>query len=105
VTTYVEVPLPDGGSLIVEQSGDGEGIVRAGRVRDVATMATETLESALDRLRGAAEAINAKMQDLSMAPSDITVEFGVKLGTAVGVVIANSNVEANLTVTLHWARK
>lgn len=105
MVTFVEVPLPDGGSLIVEQRADEDGVVRAGRVRDVAAMATETLESALDRLRGAAEAINAKMQDLSIAPSEITVEFSIKLGTAVGVVIANSSVEANLTVTLHWARE
>ncbi|MEU0947240.1 CU044_2847 family protein [Streptomyces canus] len=102
MTAFVEVPLPDGGSLIVEQSGDDVGVVRAGRMRDVAEMATESFESALERLRTAADAVHSRMQSLSAKPSEITVEFAVKLGTSVGVVIANTNAEANLTLTLRW---
>ncbi|MFI0479568.1 CU044_2847 family protein [Actinomadura sp. 9N215] len=102
MATYVEVPLPEGGSLIVEQGEEEGGIVRAGRVRDVADMATETFEAAMDRLRTAAEAVNTKMRSLQQPPADITVQFSVKLGTAVGVVIANTSAEANLTVTLRW---
>jgi hypothetical protein len=104
VTTFVEIPLPDGGSLIVEQSVDEypDGVARAGRLSDVTALTTETFESALTRLRSAAEAVNARMRDLSTAPSEVTVEFSVKLGSSIGVVIANSSAEANLKVTLRW---
>jgi hypothetical protein len=104
--SFVEVPLPNGGSLIVEQDEEEQvGIVRAGRVRDVADMAVESFETAMDRLRSAAEAVNGKMRSMAQPPTDITVEFSVKLGTAVGVVIANTSAEANLTVTLRWERR
>jgi uncharacterized protein (DUF2342 family) len=96
VTVFAEVDLSGGGSLIAEPRDEISSVIRASRLRDVTSMASETLESALERLRSAAEAVNAKMQGLA------TVQFTVKLGAAVGVVIANSTAEANLTVTLPW---
>lgn len=101
MTGFVEVPLPDGGSLIVERVND-EDIVRAGRIRDVTGMAAETFESALGRLRSAAEMVRSSLQETALPPSEVTVEFAVKLGTAMGVVVANTTAEANLRVAMRW---
>jgi hypothetical protein len=105
LTTFVEVPLPAGGSLIVESSSAPEtGVVRAGRARDVAAMAAETFESAIDRLKSAADAVVSKMDTLAKRPNEVTVQFAVKLGTEIGVVIANTSAEANLTLQVKWTR-
>lgn len=102
--TFVEVFLPGESSLIVEVADDlDSGVVLAGRMRDVAGMTSETFESALDRLKLAAEAVVGKMRNLTQSPDEVTVEFSIKLATAVGVVIANSSAEANLKVTLRWS--
>ncbi|MEU6745810.1 CU044_2847 family protein [Spirillospora sp. NPDC046719] len=103
MTDYVEVPLQDGVSLIVQRAPEDEGdIVRAGRIRDVAALAGESFESALQRLKTAAEQVGATMRNSASPPSEITVEFAIKVGTSAGVVIANTNAEANLKVALRW---
>ena len=102
---FVEVPLPNGGSLIVETSEElGDGVVRAGRAQRMADAASETFESALDRVRSAAAAVYEKLSDPRVAPGEVTVEFAIKLGTAAGIVIANASAEANLKVMLRWTK-
>jgi hypothetical protein len=102
VKDYVEIPLADGESLIVESSEVRAGTVQAGRLRDVAGAATETFESAMTRLRSAADSVVRRMRDMAHPPDEVTVEFAVKLATQAGVVIANTSAEANLSVTLKW---
>ncbi|MFD9949571.1 CU044_2847 family protein [Nonomuraea sp. NPDC059023] len=99
---YVEIPLADGESLIVESVEVRAGTVQAGRLRDVAGTATETFESAMTRLRSAADSVVRRMSDMARPPDEVTVGFAVKLATQAGVVIANTSAEANLSVTLKW---
>ncbi|MEO3876053.1 CU044_2847 family protein [Nonomuraea sp. B12E4] len=103
MTRFVEVPLDNGMALIVQQSPEDEGeIVRAGRIRDVAGLAGESFDSALLRLRSAAEQVSTAMRGVSVPPSEVTVEFAIKVGTSAGVVVANTSAEANLKVALRW---
>lgn len=105
MASFVEVPLPDGGSLIVEASGElDDGVVRAGRAQRIADAASESFESALDRVRLAAAAVRDKLSDPGVSPGEVTVEFAIKLGTAAGVVVANASAEANLKVMLRWTK-
>ena len=106
MASFVEVPLPEGGSLIVEASGElDDAVVRAGRVQQIADAASESFESALDRVRLAAAAVRSKLSDLEVPPSEVTVEFSIKLGTAAGVVVASASTEANLKVLLRWTKE
>jgi NTP-dependent ternary system trypsin peptidase co-occuring protein len=100
--SFVEVPLGQGEALIVQVDDDAGGLVRAGRLDEVTATATETFESALGRLKGAAQAVVTRMRTLAEPPDEVTVDFSVKLGTQLGVVIANSSAEANLRVSLRW---
>jgi hypothetical protein len=103
VAHYVEVPLPDGASLVVEAAEEpSEDVVRAGVVHEVAADAVESFESALERVRHAAGVVFERMRSIDHRPDEITVEFAIKLGARAGVVIASTAVEANLTVRLHW---
>jgi hypothetical protein len=103
---FVEVPLPDGGSLIVEASPDlDEGLVRASAAQRIAEVASESFESALGRVALAAAAVRDKMTALEVQPDEVTVEFGIKLGSAAGVVVANASTEANVKVLLRWTSR
>ncbi len=103
MTRFVEIPLPDGGSLVVEVAEDlGTEVVPAGHARELAAGVAESFESALERIRDAAAAVAKRMRSLDPQPGEVTVEFAVKLGAQAGVVIAKSAVEANLTVRLRW---
>jgi len=102
VDDFVEVPLPDGLSLVVERTDLGPGTVPAGRLRDLAESATESFDSAMTRLRAAAGAVMGRMHEMPQPPDEVTVQFAVKLATQAGVVIANTSAEANLSVTFKW---
>ena len=103
MSDFVEVPLPDGGSLIVEQ-GEGEQVVRAGRAQQVAKTAGESFESALDRVKRAAMVVHDKMEGAPTPPDEVVVEFSIKLATEVGVVVASSSAEANLKLVMRWVK-
>ena len=104
--SFVEVPLPGGGSLIVEASPDlDETLVRASPAQRIAEVATESFESALGRVGLAAAAIRDKLAALEVQPDEVTVEFGIKLGSAAGVVVANASTEANLKLLLRWTSR
>jgi len=103
VAAFVEVPLPDGGALIVEQGGD-EHVIRAGRVQQITQTTGESFESALDRVKHAAMAVREKLQDVATPPDEVVVEFAIKLAAEIGVVVASSSAEANLKLTMRWVK-
>jgi hypothetical protein len=103
VNEFVEVPVSDGVSLLVETVDIRPGTVPAGRLHDLAESATETFDSAMTRLRVAAGTVVRRMRDMAQPPDEVSVQFAVKLATQAGVVIANTSAEANLSVTLKWS--
>ena len=100
---FVEVPLPDGVSLVVEASEEpNDEVVRAGYARELAADAVESFEGALEGVRHAADMIIGRMRTIDHRPDEVSVEFAIKLGAQAGVVIAKSAIEANLTVRIRW---
>jgi Trypsin-co-occurring domain 1 len=101
---YIEFSLDrEGGSIVVEvDEPEGAGTVRAGRGADLPEKAQLTFEEAMGRIRPAAEAIVAKLRDLSDQPDQIGVEFGLKLSGTAGAIVASAAIEANYKVTLTW---
>jgi len=103
---WIEFPLEDGGSVTVEVDvPERVGMVRAGRGEEVPQRAQQTFESALDKVRPAAQAIIQKLRALHDPPDEIGVEFGLKMNAEAGAVIAAAGVEANYKVTLKWKRE
>ena len=103
----IEFPLQDGGTMLIEvdEPESPGGVTRAARPSDVPEKAKETFEDALDKIKPAAQSIITKLRDLSDAPDEIAVEFGIKLNAAAGAFIASAGVEANYTVSLKWIKK
>ena len=102
---YVEFQLEGDGSIVVEvDEPEVGGPVRAGRETDLQEKARLTFEQALVTVRPAAEAIIARLRNLTDPPDQIGVEFGLKLNGTAGAIIASVGVEANYKVTLTWKR-
>jgi hypothetical protein len=101
MSALVEVPLESGGSIVVEMDEDVGGVVRAGRAGEVVARAARSIESALDCVAPAAEAVLSKVREAR--PSEVTVEFGLKLSAEAGAVISRSAGECNFRVVLRWA--
>ena len=101
--------LPDGSSIVAEvddESYDSSRVMRGGAVAssEIVVKANESFESALDRVRWAAEGLLNRLTSLATPPDELEVEFGVKLNAETGVVIAKAVTEANFRVNLKWTR-
>ena len=104
----VEFPLKDGSTIHVEVDAAtvaGWQTVRGAGTAEVAERACDTLEAALAKMRPAAEAIIARLRDLSQPPDAIEVEFGIKLSASAGAVIAAAATEANFKINLTWKKQ
>ena len=80
-------------------------VVKASRAVGVVKKASQTFQSALDKIRPAASIIITKLRDLTDPPDEIEVEFGLTLNAEAGAVVALAGAEANYTVTLTWKRE
>jgi Trypsin-co-occurring domain 1 len=66
----------------------------------VAARARMTLEEALADVKPSLVKIVGVLR--GMAPGEMTVEFGVKMGGETGVIIAKGTAEVNFRVTMSW---
>ncbi|MFG2173783.1 CU044_2847 family protein [Streptomyces niveus] len=94
--------LENGGEVLVEIADDGPEISPVSRSRDVVRSAATSLGSALSGVRDASSTILAQFRDAPVSPDRIEVEFGVRLSSEAGAVIAKSSLEGHLTVKLSW---
>src|SRR5690348_6133792 len=101
----VKFSLEEGGSIVIEvDEPESEGTVRAGR-GDTIINANETLEKALNKVLPVTKSIVEKLRSIGNKPDEIEINFGVKLSTAAGAVIASASAEANFDVTVRWTGK
>ncbi len=103
----IEFPLDGGGTFLVEvdelqQEG---GLQRAGVAGEVIERAQQTFQNALERIKPAAAAIIAKIRELPDTPDELTVEFGIRLSAAAGVVLTKAAAEGNYKIILKWTRE
>ena len=101
--------LPDGSSIVAEvddESIDSSRVMRGGAIApsDIVVKANESFESALDRVRWAAEGLLARLTSLASPPDEVAIEFGVKLNAETGAVIAKAATEANFKINIKWTR-
>lgn len=85
----MEVPLSDGRRVVVEVDR-----------REVAVCAIETLERPLDKVRPTLHSLSKSAN--SAGPDECCVEFGLKLGGELGVIVAKGTAEVHFAVKLTW---
>jgi hypothetical protein len=105
VSRVVEVPLDEGGSILIEVDEVLDGPVVRGRGGAAALPPlAEPLEHILAGLGPVTRALVSQLRALSDSPHEIEVEFSVKLTTEAKIVIARAAGEANFRIALRWAR-
>ena len=90
VTERIEYTLDSGGCVLVAVASTPEsgGLTRGwggDRPLQVVEKANQTFESAVAKLRPAADAVLASLSGLTSTPEEITVEFGVELTAEAGI--------------------
>jgi hypothetical protein len=102
----LEVALSDGRIMHVEVTSqdDWDTIGPVSRGPDGVATLPERLSDGLDRIRSFSDEVLTRLRSGSRPPDSVQVEFGVKLSAKTGVIVAESNGEAHLAVTLQWQR-
>lgn len=104
----IEFSMDDENTILVEveEEESGYGTKRVSR-HDVIEKATIKFDEALVRIKPTINAVIGTLKDLSVnaSPDEIQLEFGFKLNTEAGVMLASAGVEANFKVNLKWIRK
>jgi Trypsin-co-occurring domain 1 len=103
MSELVRWPTEDG-PVIVEVDSNDPGFTSVARTPgEVIIDVQERFEGALDRVRAAAVSALATFRDKSLAPDEVSLEFGVKFNVSAGAVIAKTAGEGNLIVRLTWS--
>jgi len=93
------------GSIVVEVDEGDPGYERAAvRGGPLIEETGKRFDSALDTIRPIATAFVAKIRQVSEPPDEVTLEFGLNLNLKAGAVLASSQAEAHLQVTLTWKK-
>lgn len=101
----IEVPLAEGGSILVEVDETTDEPVLRGRGGPAPLPPlTEPLEHVLAGLGPATRAVLSQLRSLADSPHEIEVEFAVKLTADANIVIARTGGEANFRIALKWTR-
>jgi hypothetical protein len=98
----VTFEVAGGQTVVAEVDDDEPGVERAARVDETLVRATVRLDQALEQIRTTAELTLGKLGELPKRPDAIGIEFGIRLNAEVGAVIARTQAEGHLQVTLTW---
>jgi hypothetical protein len=103
MTQLLRFPSEDGsGSLVVEVAENEPGVVEVSRLGNAVADATASFEEGVDRIRNAAASALRRLRDMPHRPDEVSLEFGMRFNAELGAVIAKSQAEAHMTVTMTW---
>lgn len=106
MTNYIETETKDGVTLLIEVSEDVKGAAGFGRPADSGNVTNEAAQEAytqtLDTIRACANGVIDTLQDLEAQPSNASIEFGVKIDSKAGAMIAKSMNEGQFKISLSW---
>ncbi|MFP3988656.1 CU044_2847 family protein [Streptomyces sp. E11-3] len=92
----------DDGFLVVEVAEDEPGVVEVSRLGNAVADAASSFDEGVDRIRNAAASTLRRLRDMPSRPDEVSLEFGMRFNAEFGAVIAKSQSEAHLTVTMTW---
>ncbi|MBN2738682.1 MAG: hypothetical protein JXR70_16995 [Spirochaetales bacterium] len=99
-----EFKLDDGTSIIIEADKEDKGheVKRGSGEEKKIQRASKTFNQQIKKITPLAEAISQELSSHKNSPSEVTVEFGIKLGGETDLIIASAAVEANFKVIMKW---
>ncbi|MGK5550636.1 CU044_2847 family protein [Actinomadura kijaniata] len=102
---FLEIPLRDGQTMLVEMTDQDDGLAPVGRGRDVIERLPDSFSGALDRVQMFTEEILERMRQHRRRPDRVAVEFGLKFSAKSGLVIAEAAGEAHLKLIAEWSHQ
>ncbi|MCX5332316.1 MULTISPECIES: CU044_2847 family protein [unclassified Streptomyces] len=103
MTQFLRFPAEDGeGFLVVEVTEDEPGVIEVSRLGNAVADAATSFEEGIDRIRNAATSALRRLRDMPSRPDEVSLEFGIRFNAEFGAVIAKSQGEAQLNVTMTW---
>jgi len=104
---FVEYPLQEGGSILVEVDvPESEGaLIKVASASDLTIKAATTFEDALGSIKPLANAVVSKLQNLNYPPDEIGVEFGVSFKADGNAILTRVGADASFKVNLNWKRE
>ena len=104
---FVQYPLEEGGSILVEVDVlESEGrLIKAGSSGDLTLKATTSFENAVGSIKPLANAVVSKLQNLNYPPDEIGVEFGMSFKADGNAILTRVGADANFKVSLSWKRE
>ena len=88
-------------AMEVANSFKAEGTEECG-VGDVVKKSKETFESALNVIKPLASKTITKIREMETPPSEVNVEFGLKIDLVGNLVVTSSKVESNINISMKW---
>jgi Trypsin-co-occurring domain 1 len=79
-----------------------EGEVQAVKPVDAVRKLKGALEEAVETIKAVGEQITDGIEEMTRKPSDLEIEFGVKIDGEVGAVVATLSSGAHFSVKLRW---
>lgn len=95
-----EFQLKDGTLINIEAIEVDSKITRVSKKEDI----VENFEDSISVIKPVSEVLFDTLKELN-TPDEIQLDFGVSLGTNVGVIFVSGDVEANFKVSLKWKNK
>jgi hypothetical protein len=96
-------PEPDGGDVVVVEFPATPGLVQVALTpAELVKRSSEALDAASEVIRGMASRFSGQLADLEVKPSQVELEFGVKLTAEAGAFIAKAGGEGALSVRMTW---
>lgn len=101
-TQIVRFPVTKGAdaTIAVELPAETEGSAPAGIGAD--GKSAKSFAEAVDGIRPIADSVMAAVNGVQATPSEVTVEFSVRLNTKLGITLVSTGAEASMRVQLTW---
>lgn len=71
---------------------------------DLGVESGKAIDSAMNTIYNTATRVNKTIEELAVKPSQVEVEFGIKLIAETGAIIAKAGGEANFNIKLIWGK-
>ena len=104
----IKVPVGDGTDAFVEMEVDyadlGETVQLVSDDPDSPAVATFSLAGSIHRVLPAIRTVLGGFRGLDLAPDEVSMELGLKVGGETGLVFAKGKTEAAFVVKMLWRR-
>ena len=94
----------DNALILVDLNPPGSMLEVALDPQDLAQKSAEAINKAMNTISQMAQRTITAIDTVTNKPSEVEVEFGIKLDVESGALIAKTGAEASLTVKMVWKR-